>query len=187
MSTAELQSLAHSLLPLRIDLRGDDDNPRWLDIEAPLDARMIPDLGFSLAVRATVHWPKRALFDEFRVERVEVRLEPRLETSEEGIALVIALEVGAIDVAWVPNFVDEAIVNAINKRLEEAGVELRWEFSGSLSVAFDEPGEHNNIERVTLDLQTAKLDIHADGVQLEAPLTIEVQHTPPEDLAQRLH
>jgi hypothetical protein len=188
LSTTELRSLAHAMLPLRIDLRQDDeDDPRWLDVDEPLDAKMIPNVGFSLATRAAVRWPERALFDEFRVERVELRIEPRLEPEDDGVALVVALHVGALDVAWVPNFVGEAVVKAINARLEQAGAELRWNFSGSLSVAFDEPGEHSNIERVCLDLRTAKLDITTDSIHLAAPMTIDVQHTPPEELAQRLH
>lgn len=188
LSTAELRTLAHSLLPLRIDLREDPgDEPRWLDIDEPLDAKMIPNVGFSMTTSAVVRWPERALFDEFRVERVEVRIEPRLEQEGDGVALVVELQIGALDIAWVPNFVDNAIIEAINSRLEEAGAELRWNFSGTLSVAFEEPGEHSNIERVSLNLRTAKLDIDADSVHLAAPMTIEVQHTPPEELAQRLH
>lgn len=187
LTNEELRTLAHSVLPLRIDLRKDDDDPRWLDIEEPLEAKLIPDVGFSLATRAVVRWPERALFDEFRVERVEVRIEPHLEPEGEGVALVVDLQIGALDVAWVPNFVSEAVINAINARLEESGVQLRWNFSGTLSVAFDQPGEHSNIERVSLNLRTAKLDINADTVHLAAPMTIDVQHTPPEELAQRLH
>jgi hypothetical protein len=192
LTTAELRTLAHSLLPLRIDLRGDDDDdPRWLDVTEPIDTHLIARECLSLSARAVIRWPERAVFDEFNVERVEVRLVPRIEArsaaGDDGAALVIDVRIGAIDVSWVPDFVSGAVVDAVNKRLERAGAELRWDFSSTLSVDFDEPGEHSNIERVCLDLRTAQLDIGEQFMRLEAPMIISVRRRSPEQLAQRLH
>ncbi|HLT40816.1 MAG TPA: hypothetical protein VK034_31280, partial [Enhygromyxa sp.] len=132
LTTDELRSLAQSLIPLRADLRDEpDDAPRWLDVDELLEARMDPDRGFSLVARAAIRWPQRALFDEFRIERIELMLTPRLAPSEQGVALVVEVRFGALDVNWVPEFVEEAVVNAINARLEQAGVELRWNLSGT--------------------------------------------------------
>src|SRR5690606_37735408 len=101
----------------------------------------------SLIARAAIRWPQRALFDEFRIEQIELMLAPRLTPSEQGVALVVEVRFGALDVHWVPEFVEAAVVNAINARLEQAGVELRWNLSGTLTFGFDEPGEQSNIER----------------------------------------
>jgi hypothetical protein len=184
----ELRSLAHSLIPLRADLRGElDDPPRWLDVDELIDAQMIPNQGLSLTARAAIRWPERALFDEFRVERIELLLTPRIEPSEEGVELALDVRFGALDVAWVPNFVSEAVVTAINARLAEAGAEFCWNMSGTLGFGFDEPGEQTNIERVSFGLPSATLDITRDGLRLEAEMTIGVRRTAPENLAQRLH
>jgi hypothetical protein len=187
LTTEELRSLAQSLIPLRADLRADpNDDPRWLDVDELFEAQMIPNQGLSLAARAAIRWPARALLDEFRVQRVDVLLEPRLEPSEQGVALAVAVRFGALDVAWVPEFVEAAVVGAINTRLEKAGAELRWNLSGTLTFGFDEPGEQSNIERVCFGLPNATLEITREGLHLAGEMTIGVRRIAPESAAQRL-
>jgi hypothetical protein len=187
LTTNELQTLAQSLIPLRADLRGEpDDAPRWLDVDELFEASMVPDQGLRLAARAAIRWPERALFDEFRVERVELMLLPRLEPSEEGVALTLDVRFEALDVKWVPEFVSEAVVTAINNRLERAEVELSWNMSGTLTFGFDEPGEQTNVDRVCFVLPDARLEITAEGLRLDGEMTVGVRRSPPEELAQRL-
>jgi hypothetical protein len=188
LTTDELRSLAQSLIPLRADLRGEpDDDPRWLDVDELFEAQMIPNRGLSLAARAAIRWPERALFDEFRVERIELLLTPRLEPSAEGVALAVDVRFGALDVAWVPDFVSEVVVDAINARLRQSGAEFSWNMSGTLTFGFDEPGEQTNIERVSFGLPTATLEITADGLHLTGEMTVGVRRSSPETLAHQLH
>lgn len=190
LTTDELRALAQSLIPLRADLRGEpDDAQRWLDVDELFEATMVPNQGLRLAARAAIRWPERALFDEFRVERLELMLLPRLEPSDEGVALTVDVRFEELDVNWVPEFVGEAVVTAINNRLERAGVELSWNMSGTLTFGFDEPGEQTNVDRVCFGLPDAKLEITADGLRIEGDMTVGVQRSPPEALAleQRLH
>jgi hypothetical protein len=188
LTVDELRSLAHSLIPLRADLRADpDDAPRWLDVDQLIDAHMIPNQGLSLTARAAIRWPERALFDEFRVERIELLLTPRIEPAEEGVGLALEVRFGALDVAWVPNFVSEMVVNAINARLVDAGAEFSWSMSGSLSFGFEEPGVQSNIEHVCFGLPSATIDITSEGLRVEAEMRVGVHRSAPENLAQRLH
>jgi len=188
LTTEELRGLAQSLIPLRVDLRAEpDDDPRWLDVDELYEAQMIADQGLSLAARAIVRWPERALFDEFRTQRVELLLVPRLEPSPEGVALAVHVRFGALDVAWVPDFVEQAVVDAINARLAKSGAELRWNMSGTLTFGFDEPGEQSNIERICFGLPNATLTVTADGVRVEGEMTISLRRSNPETMAQRLH
>ncbi|HVH99450.1 MAG TPA: hypothetical protein VM869_12080 [Enhygromyxa sp.] len=188
LTTEELRGLAQSLIPLRVDLRAEpDDDPRWLDVDELFEAQMIADQGLSLAARAIVRWPERALFDEFRTQRVELLLVPRLEPSPEGVALAVHLRFGALDVAWMPDFVEQAVVDAINARLAQSSAELRWNMSGTLTFAFDEPGEQSNIERICFGLPNAAPTVTADGVRVEGEMTIGLRRSSPETMAQRLH
>jgi hypothetical protein len=187
VSTQELQTLVQSLIPLRADLRADsDDTPRWLDIDELLEATMVPNQGLRLAASAAIRWPERALFDEFRAERVELLLLPRLTPSDDGVALALDLRFEALDVRWVPDFVGEVVVNAINKRLERADIEIEWDLSGTLTFGFDEPGEQTNIDRICFGFPEATLEITDDGLRLVGDLNISIRRIPPEDLAQRL-
>lgn len=188
LTTEELRGLAQSLIPLRVDLRAEpDDDPRWLDVDELFEAQMIAAQGLSLAARAIVRWPERALFDEFRTQRVELLLVPCLKPSPEGVALAVHLRFGALDVAWVPDFVEQAVVDAINARLAQSSAELRWNMSGTLTFGFDEPGEQSNIERICFGLPNAALTVTADGVRVEGEMTIGLRRSSPETMAQRLH
>ncbi|MFO7565515.1 MAG: hypothetical protein R6X02_22930 [Enhygromyxa sp.] len=186
LSTNELRSLAQSLIPLRADLSNDDDTPRWLDVEELFEARMIPDSGLCLAAKAAIRWPERALFDEFRAERVELMLLPRLEPSDEGVALTLDVRFQDLDINWVPDFVSDVVVTTINNRLAQAGVEVSWNLSGTLTFGFDEPGEQTNIDRVCFGFPDARLEISADGLYLEGEMTVDLRRSSPEALAQRL-
>lgn len=186
LTTAELRQLADLLIPLRVDLGGDeqpgdpDYEPRWLDVVELLDSTMHAEQGFSLAARAAIRWPERPLVSEFRVERVEIMLTPRIEPSaEQGMDLVVALRCRELDVNWVPDFVSAAIVGRINKRLEQAGAEFRWAFTDSLSFSFTETAAHSNIERICLDVSTAQLEIRGGSVHIEGPMTIDIRRREP--------
>lgn len=185
VTTHQLQTLAQSLIPLRADLRLGDDAPRWLDVDELFEAEMVPDQGLSLAARAAIRWPERALFDEFRVERIGLLLGLQLDPSDDGVALVVNIRFEALDVNWVPDFVSEAVLNAINKRLERAGIELKWDLSGTLTFGFEEPGK-TNVDRICFGFPAAQLEITADGLHLEGELTVDVQRSSPEELAQQL-
>jgi len=183
LTETELRQLAAGLVPLRIDLSTDDDSPRWLDVVELVDTELVPDEGFVVAAKAQVSWPERRLLDSFTVPKVAMLVEPTLEATHEGVGLIIKVRCRDIDLRWVPDFVDQRIVGAINERLRKAGVEFRWNLSETLSVEFPQTGSQTNIESIGLDISEASLEVDGHRVTIEGPMEVRVVQAPPRDLA----
>lgn len=181
LSKDELRSLAHSLIPLRLDLSEGPDKPtRWLDIEEILDSEMLVDEGFSLTTRVSIRWPERNLMSEFGVERLEVLVQPKLVSNPEGVGLVVTLRCRDLDIRWVPDFIDQAIVKRINQTLAETEAVFDWNFSEALSATFTETGERSNIASIGLDVSSAKLEIDNKSVYITGPMQFLIDRRAPE-------
>lgn len=185
VTEAELRALASSLVPLRINLEPGDDpeaSARWLYIDELIDTSLEPDEGLVVGAKAAIRWPERALFDEFRVERIELLVAPRLVPTAKGVGLAITVRCLDLDVRWIPDFIDEAIVRRINARLAEAGVEFRWDFSTTLSVSFSDTSARSNVESIGFDVSTAQLEIDSGMVCISGPMQIRITRREPREL-----
>lgn len=184
LTETELRELVALLIPLRIDISGDDDKQRWLDIDELLDAELVPDDGFVVTARASLRWPERNVFDELEIERVEVVIEPRLEPTPEGVGVAVIIRCRDVDLRWVPAFVDRKIVDAVNQRLRRAGVEFHWNLSSALRFEHTSEGAPSNITSVALDVGRATLRVEGQRVHLRGPMDIRVVQQPPHVLEQ---
>jgi hypothetical protein len=174
LSETELLELARSLIPLRVDLSDPEGPRRSLDLTALIDARLIAGEGLMLAVRAKLTWPDRTLLKQITIERVDVLVEPRLAPTPSGVGLVIELRCRALDLRWVPAFLDHRLVKLVNERLVAAQVRSVWDLSQTLSFTLSDLGARSNIRAVEFDVSQASIDIHGKAVEIDGPMTIHV-------------
>lgn len=171
---AELRSIAHALVPLRLDLReNQDERARWIEINEIREARFV-DGFFTLTVPVEVRWPERDMLTSFRVEHFELTLRPRMQAAATGAAFIVELRCSGIDLRWIPDFVDEFVARKIDERLRKAGVDFRWELTETLSFSLEETSDRSNIRAIGFNVPTATLGTDDGALELEGPMRITV-------------
>lgn len=180
----ELERVASSLLPMRVDLSKDPEGAtRWLDVDRLLGSELIADKGLLLRATASLRWPDRSILDAITIKRLELLLTPRLVATAEGTGLSISLSVADLDLRWVPSFVDRVLLDRINTGLAEVSERICWDFSETLSVKFNETRSHTNIASIALDVSTAELCVDQHAISITGPMTVHIDRRPPAVLA----
>ena len=181
LTTEELGHLLRSMIPLRIDLSQPGSASRWLDVVELLDSS-IEGESLCVAARCRILWPDRTLLDTIEIRQVALVVTPSLVVTDAGVGLGIELRCRALDVRWVPDFVDRRIVDAINERIDEAKLELVWDLSKTLTFDVVEPSARSNLAKFHFDVSTVKLSVDAEGINITGPMTVTVDRLPPHSL-----
>lgn len=174
ITATELDRVASSLFPLRIDLSSPGETDRFLELDTCIDTQLEADRGLVLSARGSLHWPDRSLVDRVHIERVDILLEPELVPSTSGLALRLGLRCQDLDLAWIPDLIDAALVQTINTRIAKSTPSFRWDFSDTLSFSVESESSRSNLRAVDFEVDTAVLQVNDESIRLAGPMSMNI-------------
>ncbi|HEX4447905.1 MAG TPA: hypothetical protein VH044_14255 [Polyangiaceae bacterium] len=160
LTKTDLDRVLGHAVPAEIQI-GDDGN---LVLDQPREARLVPDVGLRVAVRAKLHWPVMGLHLPVDIDPLTLLMQPFVERRPEGDALVFKLKVEDADIALSPKIIDDRITAHINHELVEKRVELSWNFQTTLSRAFELPASIRSSSAVILDVKHGVVKVTEDAI-----------------------
>ncbi|EDM79913.1 hypothetical protein PPSIR1_22766 [Plesiocystis pacifica SIR-1] len=101
-------------------------------------------------------------------------LVPQLVPSSSGLALRLGLRCQGLDLRWIPDLIDRALVETINVRIAKSALSFRWDFSDTLSFSIESEGPRTNIRSVDFELDTATLQVSDRSVRLAGPMSLNI-------------
>jgi hypothetical protein len=160
LTKTDLDRILGHLVPAEIQI-GDDGN---LVLDRPREARLVPDVGLHVAVRAKLHWPVMGLHIPVDIDPLTLLMQPSVERRPDGDALVFKLKVEHADIALSPKIIDDRITAHINHELVEKRVELSWNFQKTLSQAFELPASIKSSSAFILDVKHGVVKVTEDAI-----------------------
>jgi hypothetical protein len=127
----ELLRLLRELLPLKIQLRAEQEPERFVYLGAPEWIELLPGRGVRLCCDAKIQWSVSVLEVPVMVSSLRLLLHPRLASGAAGQSLEIEIQIEDADVRGVPGYFDRKIVDAANRAL--AARPLTWDFTRTLT------------------------------------------------------
>jgi hypothetical protein len=164
LTESDLESLIKQLTPVRINL-GTAADERYLHVGRPSEITLVPELcAVRIMTRAKVRWSVSVLNVPITVDSLQMLLKPTVAPAgaiERG-GLAFHLEIEEADFKHIPAFADRQIRQAINAELRSKPLE--WNFSQTLSHAFELPDDLDPLEKLRLDVSWGEVKMTKDAL-----------------------
>lgn len=175
----ELAKAIHDFLPMRLTLGDQEgDDPTWFEIEAVETMTFLPGHGLGLTCRAQVHYPIPVLPSTFTVNHLSLEVVPAIDPSPEGAVLAFRVSVAAIDVAYLPGFVDRMVAGEINDALTRNAATIAWNFTRALTRRIQLPARLTRVRSVDMAAQRGDVGVTGDSLVLTLVADFAFHHDP---------
>ncbi|MGH7285263.1 MAG: hypothetical protein ACRELY_27385 [Polyangiaceae bacterium] len=159
----DLTDIAKKFSPLEIRL---GDRGGFLRLTDPREIYMIPTVGLHLVCSGHLDWPLLGVKVPVKLHSLRLRVRPEVDKRIRGDALTIKLDVEHVDVAAIPDLVDDTITDVINRELGRKDLCLSWDFTTTLTHVFDLPVAFANPRSLGLRVIGGHLRIAEDALVL---------------------
>ncbi len=174
----ELTRLLQDFLPMRLMLGKLEEaqDLAWIEIEDLETVAFRPGYGLALTCAAKIHYPLPILPDDFTVQHVQLEMVPKIEEGPEGTVLAFRLLVDALDIEYVPGFVDRVIADKINQALTNNATTIAWNFTKTLTRVIELPPRLALVHAVELSAPQGAVHVAADGIVLRLSVQLGFHH-----------
>jgi hypothetical protein len=179
MHRDELGPLIHDFLPMRLTLgKHGDEEPAWFEIDTIETMTFLPGHGLRLTFPARVHYPMPLLPSDFTLQRVSLEVVPTMVPSAEGQVLAFRMEVAALDVQYLPGFVDRLVADKISRTLMENATTIAWNFSRTLTRHFRLPQRFSRVRGVEMVSERGDVVVTGDSIIVTLVASLSFLHEP---------
>lgn len=177
----ELLRAIRDFLPMRLKIGNleTNDDPPWIHIDEVEEAEFLPGRGVRVSCAARIHFPLPLLPDDFTVQHAVLEMVPAIVEGPEGPVLAFRLDVPDIDVKYVPEFVDRAVLKRVNAALIEHASSIAWKFGKTLSRVISLPIRLQIVRAVALSAPSGSVEVTADGIFLRLSCDVSFRHAEP--------
>jgi len=176
----ELGQLLQDFLPMRLMLGKLDDvgELAWIEIDNLETVTFRSGYGIAITCAARVHYPLPILPDDFTVSHVQLEMVPQIEEGPEGTVLAFRLMIGALDIEYIPGFVDRVIVDKINQTLTNKATTIAWNFTRTLTRIVELPPRLAIVHAVELANPQGAVHVSGDGIVVRLSIELGFHHRP---------
>lgn len=178
----DLKALLEDLLPLTIDLDplGADAGQRWFRIERPSHVDFVPGEGLDVRAEAALQWTAAGFNIPVTIHELALRIEPVIASDEDGPKLVFRPTIEKGDLAWVPSFLDRALVSRINAALVAEGDLLGWHFGRTLAQRVALPRNLSPVNALSIQAGQVRLEVQDTCFLLELEVSLGFERQRPD-------
>ena len=175
LTKEDLVDLAKKFAPLEIRL---GDKGGFLRLTDPREVYLIPTVGIHIVCSGYLSWPVLGVKVPVKLHSLRVRVRPEIDKRPGGDALEIKLDIEHVDVAAIPDLVDDTITDVINRELSRNELRLEWDFTTMLTHLFDLPRAFVNPRSLVLKVIGGHLRIAEDALVLAIAFESDTDRAP---------
>jgi hypothetical protein len=164
----DLVELLDELAPLSFALG--DEGRMWLS--EPTDVRLVEGAGLRVTCSARINLPLLGGHVPVKVHTATVLLRPEVAVGPQEPSLVFVLEIEHVDFAILPDVVDDAVRDRINRELAKRRTELAWSYAKTLSHVFELPGKLDPVQALVITAKRARVETTATALALAIEMEV---------------
>jgi hypothetical protein len=146
-----------------------------LIVSDPRDITLIPGAGARVCCKGKLNWTVLGLDVPVTLNSLILILRPEILDDERGNALVFKVEIEHIDLAGVPEVLDDGITDKVNRELAANHVELSWNYVRTLSHTFKLPESLEPLESLDLRAAGGRVLVTAEAIRFSVPFHTAVR------------
>jgi hypothetical protein len=163
LSHDDLATLVAQLLPLDLRLGEADGDPE-LRLSDLAKVELIENQGLRVECRAAIRWSVLGIDVPITVDSLALKLIPSVVKRSGRDALAFKIQLGELDIAWMPAAIDATIRERVNRELREKQRQLTWSFSQTLSHVFRLPEAVRPIDAIELEVAWGKVRVTSEAL-----------------------
>ena len=171
---AEIVALLRQAAPLRIIMTPDEPDRRWLEIEQPSSVELVAGRGVRVITRGRLRLDIAEVSVPVRIKEASLMLTPKIAGTGEDSRLVLAIAAERVDVAYLPNVVEDALLSKINTALAPVETRLAWRFGKKLSPTLRIPPRLEPLDTFRFSVGGAEIAISADAITVTGEMATEL-------------
>jgi len=175
LEEATLRQLLNELLPITIlldETQGPDG--RWIRIDPARELRFRVDEGIRIVTSGALRWSLGPFPVTLTVQSLALLLRPLVLGTGTGARLLFRPVIEDADLQNVPDLLDRGVVGLVNRALETRSERLAWDFGRALGLHFALPDTLVPLEAAAVGVDTARLRVRADALELIVSLTMHI-------------
>jgi hypothetical protein len=170
---ADVESLLASFLPLCVRLPG--EGRRQLEIGEARSLALVPGVGLRVDTSAHIQWEALGIGIPLTVRSLTALFRPHIVAGGSALAFGVAIE--QADLAGMPAFMDQTIIDKANEAL--ARIDLAWSFGKTLGRPLPLPLAMSPVSRVSLGVSGSEVVVTSEGLSLSVDLDASVSRDRP--------
>lgn len=175
LEEATLRQLLAELLPITILLdEAQALDGRWIRIDPVRELRFSVDEGIRLATSGALRWRLGPFPMTMTVQNLTLMLRPIVVGTGTAGCVLFRPVIERADLQNVPAMLDRGLVKLVNRALEKRSARLAWDFGRALARQFVLPDALVPLETASIGVETARLRVRADALELIVSLTMHI-------------
>ncbi len=163
----DLVQVLKEFLPVKIYLHHEGDEvltDRWLLLQPATEVALVAGDGLHVTCPAELTWGIAGMSPSVKIDALRVVIRPKITEVHKGNVLELHLQVEEAALHSLPDFVDAAIVRAINAAL--ATRKLAWNFTETLTRKVGFGKMFDPIEAISIQVLWGKQRLDAAALAL---------------------
>jgi hypothetical protein len=158
----DLSAVVGEMLPVTIPLGKDGE----LYVSDPASVALLAGIGARIVCKARLHWTVLGIGVPVTLDELAIIVRPEIVPTGAGNRLAFSVQIDRADVAGLPNKIGDGVTELVNRELAAKHVELSWDYTSTLSHAFDLPPSLRPLEQLALSVADAHVETTADALGL---------------------
>jgi hypothetical protein len=171
LTKEDIEQLLRRLTPCTISL-GDGGK---LHLDEPTDVSLIPNSGLHCVCSGQLHWPVLGIHVPVGLRSLQMLLRPEVDVHDGTGVLVFKLHVEHVDVALIPEVIDNRITAKVNEELAKKHVELAWGYARTLSHIFAMPNMLESVTALAMEVKSGTVRLTAQELGFVVELGVDVR------------
>lgn len=175
LEEATLRQLLAELLPITIlldEAQGLDG--RWIRIDPARDLQFSVDEGVRLVTSGALRWTLGPFPVTLTVQDLALMLRPVVVGTGAAGRVLFRPVIEWADLQNAPDLLDRGVVSLVNRALDARSERLAWDFGRALALRFLLPDALLPLEAAEVGVETARLRVRADALELTVSLTMHI-------------
>lgn len=173
----DIEQLLREFAPIRIHMTPTDEDRRWIELDVPRHIEMLPRRGVRILTSGRARFTVAGIRFPFRIRTLRAVLEPVVVQGDQGHRLAFAIDIEAGDLASVPDFIDQTIVQRINRALNPRDTRMVWPFGATLTRSFQMPERLEPLDRFHLRVGDGSVEVDEEKIVFTIDLDAELSRT----------
>jgi len=163
------------ILPVRIDLGGENPKSRVLALHAARSVELVADRGLRVVCAAELTWDIVGMSPTVKLDELAILLKPRVVGHNGGPAIDFNIELEEADIHGLPGIIDATIMKAANAALETK--KISWHVAETLSRTVAIGKTLEEVRELKIAVDWAKCRITAEALVLAASFKLTFLRT----------
>lgn len=170
----DVERLIEEATPLRLHWAPADQDRRFLELERPTEVALVPMRGIRIVTQGRIRYGIAGVKLPIALKNITLFLMPEVQVEDNEPLLAFRIHIEHSELRFVPDIVDDKLVQLVNDALSPEATHLVWRFGSMLTRAFPLPDRLWPLNELHMVADGGDVHVDPDQVRMRVRLLAAV-------------